>query len=157
MDATTTRSIASLLAKLKVNYPNFAFTASDEFRWSPKEKTIFYDSSSDNALFLLHELSHAILGHDQYTRDIELVELERSAWDYAEKRLCKPYLIPMDSEVVEDSLDTYRDWLHSRSTCPACQSTGIETKKYEYRCIACATTWRVNDARVCALRRKIIA
>lgn len=156
MDATTTHSTASLITKLTANYPDFAFTASDEFRWSPKEKTIFYDQASSSELFLLHELAHAILGHSEYSRDIELIELERSAWKYTKESLCKPYGIPIDDELVEDSLDTYRDWLHSRSTCPTCQSTGIETRKYEYRCIACGTLWKVNDARVCALRRRII-
>jgi hypothetical protein len=156
MDATTTHSIASLITKLAADYPHFAFMPAEEFRWNPKENTVFYDSSSNNASFLLHELAHAVLGHSEYARDIELIELERSAWEFVKKNLSRTYEVTLNDEIIEDSLDTYRDWLHARSTCPTCQSTGIETKKYEYKCIACGTLWKVNDARICALRRRIL-
>jgi DnaJ-class molecular chaperone len=50
-------------------------------------------------------------------------------------------------------MNSYRDWLHARSTCPVCQATGMETKKSIYTCPACRHQWRVNEARICSLRR----
>jgi hypothetical protein len=146
-------SITSLATKLQTDFPRFGFVASHEFRWSPKERTIFYDQDSSDQASLLHELSHAILDHREYARDIELIELERDAWTYARETLAHTYDASIDSEQSEDALDTYRDWLHARSICPGCLATGLQTKKNEYKCILCTTKWRVNDARICALRR----
>ncbi len=146
-------SIASLLSKLQADYPSLQFAASHEFRWSPDELTVFYDKDSDDVASLLHELAHALLQHQAYTRDIELIELEQSAWHYAVTTLASGYEVAIDEDIVQSSLDTYRDWLHARSTCPGCGATGVQTRKSTYACLACPTNWRVNDARICALRR----
>lgn len=153
MDATTTPLITSLVAKLQLDYPAYHFTKSHEFRWSPAEQTIFYDDATNDSSSLLHELAHAVLGHTHYLRDIELLALERAAWEHAATSLAPIYGTAIASDVVEDALDTYRDWLHARSTCPHCGATGIQVKDHHYRCITCFTQWRVNDARSCALRR----
>ncbi len=153
MDAITMPSITSLVAKLTTDFPNVKFEASREFRWSPTQKTIFFDQTSNDIGSLLHELSHALLGHSEYHKDIQLIEMERDAWHYANASLCAQYEIEIDENDVQDALDTYRDWLHARSTCPTCQATGIQTKKSTYKCITCTSQWHVNDARVCALRR----
>jgi hypothetical protein len=145
--------ITSLAAKLQADYPQFRFVPDTEFRWVPLESSIFYDQASDDVASFLHELSHALLGHTTYIRDIELIELERDAWHYAQHILAQKYVIEVTDDQVEDSLDTYRDWLHARSTCPGCSATGIQVKKNEYKCLACNKKWRVNDARICALRR----
>jgi hypothetical protein len=84
-----------------------------------------------------------------------LVKMERDAWHQA-VILGQKYNINITIDNAEDSLDTYRDWLHSRSTCPFCRATGIEVKKHLYTCLACNVKWNVNDARICALRRYII-
>jgi len=146
-------STTSLAAKLQANFPGFYFSPSDEFRWSPSELTIFYDKASSDVASLLHELSHAVLGHKEYAKDIELIELERDAWTYTKHTLSLLYDVQVEADIVEDSLDTYRDWLHARSACPQCQATGLQTKKNEYKCLVCFGRWRVNDARMCALRR----
>lgn len=153
MDATTTPSITSLAAKLQAEYPAYHFVEGREFRWSPQEKTIFYDGSSDDLSSLLHELAHAILGHSDYLRDIELIAMERAAWEYAANSLAPHHNASITPDTIEDALDTYRDWLHARSTCPHCGATGVQIKDHLYRCITCFTQWRVNDARSCALRR----
>jgi hypothetical protein len=131
----------------------FTLVAGEEFRWSPQEKKVFYNQSSHDTSSLLHEMAHAILGHAQYNKDIELIEMERDAWNYAATNLAPAYQLQVTNEDMQDALDTYRDWLHARSTCPNCKASGVQTKKYQYKCIACATNWRVNEARVCALRR----
>jgi hypothetical protein len=141
------------LPKLEKDFPAFKFRSADEFRWSPEEMTIYYDEHSSDTATLLHELSHAVLAHTDYQKDIRLLELERDAWEYAHSTLAPIYGIVIEEEVMQDSLDTYRDWLHARSTCPECGATGIQTKQSSYKCLACTTSWRVNDARFCALRR----
>lgn len=153
MDATTMRLTTLLANKLRGDFPAYQFVASDDFRWSPTKQTIYYDEASDDRASLLHELSHATLNHTAYTKDIELIEMERDAWEHTRQSLSVPYDVPVSDETVQQSLDTYRDWLHARSTCPHCTAVGIQTKKSLYKCIACSTKWRVNDARVCALRR----
>jgi hypothetical protein len=32
----------------------------------------------------------------------------------------------------------------------------LQSKHLEYRCVACGHHWKVNEARVCALRRYLI-
>jgi hypothetical protein len=146
-------STTSLATKLQKDFPALIFTRSDTFRWAPQTKTIFYDQSSDYEASLLHELAHALLEHAEYTKDISLIEMERDAWELAVQTLAKKYDVNIGDDTVQDALDTYRDWLHARSTCPHCQATGVQTKKDHYKCLACETTWRVNEARLCGLRR----
>ena len=153
MDATTTPSITSLAAKLRIDYPGYTFKEGGDFRWSPQKKAIFYDARSNDSVTLLHELAHALLKHTDYRRDVELIAMERAAWEYAAQSLAPLYAVSVTVDQIEDALDTYRDWLHARSTCPSCGATGVQIKDHSYQCVACFTQWRVNDARSCALRR----
>lgn len=153
MDAIIMPSTTSLAARLSGDFPQFQFAPDKEFRWSPVEKTVFFDQFSDDPASLLHELSHALLGHTDYFKDIQLIGMERDAWSHASDKLCPAYGVRVTDEEIQDALDTYRDWLHARSTCPTCTATGIQAKIHTYRCIACGAKWSVNDARVCALRR----
>lgn len=147
-------SITSLISQLHADYPALSFEPSDEYRWIPDQKTILYLPGDNHATEqLLHELAHAVLGHNDYTKDIELIKLERDAWQYAKDTLADTYNVALTDTVIQNSLDTYRDWLHARSTCPACRATGIQTEKYLYKCLVCSSTWRANEARSCALRR----
>lgn len=146
--------ITLLVDRLQEDYPNIHFAEGDDFHWSPSSKTVTYiQDSRGKEAFLLHELSHALLGHEGYKKDISLIEMERDAWQYAKDILSQQYVQVISDDNIEDALDSYRDWLHARSTCPNCQATGVQTKKDEYRCLACRTKWRVNEARICALRR----
>lgn len=151
--------ITSLAKRLKndslahAHLADLAFVKSGRFSWNHQTCSISYDSSSDHAdLYLLHEYAHAVLGHEGYARDISLLELESDAWDTAE-RLAPIYEVRYDSSVADESLDTYRDWLHARSLCPNCESTGVQSSIDTYRCIACGQDWKVNQARNCELRR----
>jgi hypothetical protein len=146
-------SISSLVNKLQGDFGQFAFTPGDDFHWSPVDNTVYYMADSDDSASLLHELAHGLLGHKSYSRDIALLEMERDAWSRAAGQLGAVYEVIIDEETVEMALDTYRDWLHARSTCPNCQAIGVQTNKHQYSCVACHEKWRVNDARICALRR----
>jgi len=145
-------STVSLIQRLKDDFPQVAFAPGAEYMWSPDDQTVYYAENADSPAFLLHELSHGLLGHADYERDIELVAMERAAWDKA-LGLSTEYNVTITDELVENALDSYRDWLHARSTCPRCEATGVQIKKQVYSCPACSNTWRVNEARICALRR----
>jgi hypothetical protein len=145
--------MSSLILKLQATYPDFTFTKAKQFAWSPAESTVFYNETDPNAsLLLLHELSHGLLHHHRYHRDIELLAMETAAWKEATKQ-AQSFSIEMDEDVAQDHLDTYREWLHARSTCPECNANGYQTGISTYECPACTHTWRVNEARLCALRR----
>lgn len=145
-------STASLIQRLKTDYPQFTFAPSADFLWSPTDHTVYFNKTSDSPAFLLHELSHGLLDHTDYQRDVELIAMERAAWDRA-VALAGTYDLSIEDDLIETTLDSYRDWLHARSTCPECQATGLQTKKRIYSCPACGHNWRVNEARICALRR----
>jgi hypothetical protein len=78
--------------------------------------------------------------------------MESDAWQKAEQ-VGRQYDYEISPIAIEDALDTYRDWLHSRSVCPLCTATGLQIRRSRYQCLACTTIWRVNDARTCSLRR----
>ncbi len=153
MDVTTMHS-TPLLKAVKSDYPTIFFVQSTTFSWSAPTKTIYYNPKSpDMAAFLLHELGHAVLDHNSYNQDIDLLRLERDAWRLASTTLCDHYSFEISESTIQETLDTYRDWLHRRSLCPSCHVNGLQTLHGEYFCIACGCRWKTNEARTCALRR----
>ncbi len=146
-----------ILSKIKQDFPEIRFVSDEVFAWSPQSTTITYiaGDSPDDIAHLLHELAHALLNHNDYQRDINLIDMERAAWEYTVRELAPRYGvdIAMMDDVVQTSLDSYREWLHARSICPNCQAVGIECRKHQYRCLQCHGNWRVNEARNCELRR----
>ncbi len=144
----------SLLHKLVKEHPDIAFTPGRHFKWSADKKVLLYNLSLKNApALLLHELSHALLSHDDFQLDIELVRKEAVAWQYARDNLAPRYSITITDDDIEDAMDSYRNWLHKRSLCPDCQTSALQTKTGTYKCLACLCQWRANDARERALRR----
>lgn len=147
-------STHSLLERAGQAFPALTFAAGERFEWQPATSTIVYDP--DDPLFearLLHEIGHAQLKHTSYERDIDLIAMERDAWQTARMELAARFSVDIPGDAIHHDMDTYRDWLHERSTCPHCGSSGIQIKKREYKCVTCRKTWRVNEARSCALRR----
>jgi hypothetical protein len=151
--------ITSLVRSLKSNAASepqlrsLTLKKGELFSWNHAACVITYNPQAENAeAYLLHEFSHALLEHKEYAQDIELLKMERAAWDKA-LILASTLNMEIDEDLIESALDTYRDWLHDRSTCPGCGAAGIETSKQQYGCITCHTTWRVNEARDCSLRR----
>lgn len=147
-------SIDSLLSRLATDFPDIVFREANSFSWAPSTQTITFTRTEPHSVErLLHELGHAQLDHTTYDRDIDLIGMERDAWQLARTDFLETYSVPISTDVVEDHMDTYREWLHARSTCPYCSATGLQTGKNMYKCLACLKTWQVNEARVCALRR----
>ena len=152
MDVTIMLSIQSILSQLKSDYPNIHFKKADIFAWSPKDQTISYNVVSNEWEKLFHELGHALIGHYDYSHYISLLACERDAWVKA-KIIASTYNYSISEDIIESQLDTYRAWLHARSTCPSCQSTGMQISSKKYSCLTCMQTWRVNEAKICSLRR----
>lgn len=149
-----------LLNKLQQDYPDIRFTESTVFCWSPNNSSVSYVpklvNSDAGCWTLLHELAHGILGHTNYRNDFELVKMESEAWQKA-KQLSVDYGILIDDDYVQDCLDTYRDWLHLRSTCPECTNNSLQSDENTYKCINCGQSWRVSNARFCRPYRQKIA
>lgn len=151
----TNNSIKSLVTQLQTDFPQFQFQAGDQFKFQPDQQTIFYQPTAPQAeLLLLHELAHALLQHADYHFDVELVKMETDAWEYAKTQLLPRYQVPIDAELIDATLETYRDWLYHRSCCPRCGSVGSQTADLSYKCLECSTRWQPNDAKFTALRRK---
>lgn len=144
--------ITSLIKVIPRDYPDINLQAADSFSWIPTQSILRYDPCG-SAEYLLHELAHAVLGHTSYHRDIDLLRIERDAWEYAELSLSSQYNTPISHDTIQGAMDSYREWLHARSICPACQATGLQVADLLYSCPACLQQWTVNEARTCRLRR----
>lgn len=155
MDVTLMRITPALLSKVTADYPQFRFVVGSVEHWDAKTTITYTEQSAPS--HLLHELAHALLQHTTYPLDIDLLRIERSAWDYARHTLAPRYNLTIDQGDAEDALDTYRDWLHNRSLCPDCGSSGVQNSDRSYTCVACRSQWRANEAKTCALRRRRLA
>lgn len=144
----------SFVDKLRLAYPQFIFQNASVSRWSPQEKTVFYQGSrsAHDKIDILHELGHAVRQHHSYDQDIELLRYEREAWETAQK-LASRFAVVIPDDYIEHHLDTYRDWMHARSRCPSCHQAGLQGVNQQYQCILCQTVWSANDARQCGLKR----
>ena len=146
-----------LLHSLRKDFPSLKFKSGQEFCWSYQKQTISYIAQNSNkqsaSWALLHELSHALLGHQKYESDLELVTLESEAWAKA-KKLATRYGISIDTDHIEDCMDSYRDWLHQRSSCPQCGTHSLQHESESYFCYNCNQTWRVTSSRFCRPYRK---
>lgn len=144
-------------SQLFTDFGQFRFRQGTHFAWLPASRTIVYApiDTDEGLLQLLHEIAHAQLGHDTYRYDVQLLSMERQAWEYAVCQLAPSYqlTLSMDQAIVQESLNSYREWLHQRSCCPRCSAVGLEYHQHHYRCLHCLTVWRVNEAKTCTLRR----
>ena len=147
-----------VLSKLQKAFPGLDFVPGNRFSWSPAKQQVIYkpepDTNATVAIWsLLHEVGHGLLGHNDFSTDFELVKLESAAWAKAELLAVK-FGQKIDPEHIEDCLDTYRDWLYQRSTCPNCTSTSLQTETNTYNCFNCGTVWRVSSSRLCRAYRR---
>ncbi len=145
-------NINDLAVALQEFCPDVLFVKSDKCLWSPKDRIIYFDTL-DKPIYLIHEVGHALLGHNSYDSDLELLMLESAAWAKA-KEIAQELGVALTDDEAEDSLDTYRAWLHKRSLCPTCDQIGIQTNLTRYACINCPSTWIVSKSRFCRAYRK---
>jgi hypothetical protein len=145
-----------LIKKIKRDHPGLVFNNSGRSHcWSPDKGQIVYPGEEhDHSIEgLLHELGHARLAHQGYISDLELLQKEVEAWQEA-VCLAGLYGVDIDEEHMQDCLDTYRDWVHKRSICPSCQSTGLQQNESTYVCLNCGHDWHVTSSRFCRPYRR---
>jgi hypothetical protein len=147
------------LSKLKKAFPGLNFVAGNRFSWSPAKQQVIYKQgagTSDTVAVwsLLHEVGHALLDHNNFNYDFELLRLEADAWTKAGE-LAVQLEQQIDPDHIQDCLDTYRDWLYQRSTCPICTNTSLQTDSHTYNCFNCGTVWHVSSSRLCRAYRRI--
>ncbi|HSX44508.1 MAG TPA: hypothetical protein VLF39_00135 [Candidatus Saccharimonadales bacterium] len=144
--------MSEIIKKLAKLVPGVDFIVGDNFLWSPANRTITYNKQSSGDKLatwsLLHETGHATLGHQNYESDIDLLLMEVAAWEKA-KELAQNLNLKIDEDHIQDCLDTYRDWLHQRSTCPRCGLVSLQTSSFSYQCPNCSCTWKVTSSRFC--------
>lgn len=140
------------------DFPNANFKVGPRDYWSPKNQTITYNPSQPWKKFyygVLHELAHALLDHSTYKSDFELLKLESDSWDLALK-MGKKYSLPISPDHIQNCLDTYRDWLDRRSTCPNCGTHATQKDSRRYHCFNCRTVWQVSNRRFARPYRRMI-
>lgn len=160
MDAMTLSSSKAkgFVNRLTLDFPDYHFKPGREEHWSPRTKTVIYKSDQPlQELYygLLHELAHALLGHANYQGDFELLRLETKAWELASE-IGKKYEVIIDDEHIQNCLDSYRDWLHRRSTCPTCGTHVLQRDISTYQCYNCQAIWQVSSGRFVRPYRKVI-
>jgi hypothetical protein len=142
----------ALLNRIASDHPDLQFIESAHFSWHAGKKHVFFKSAGgqtkQNMWALLHELGHALLSHTDYRHDIELLQMEVAAWERARK-LATHYGLSIQEDYIQDCLDTYRDWLHLRATCPTCYARSLQASSSLYKCFNCQTEWSVTRSRLC--------
>lgn len=160
MVVTNTRSsiMKNLIHSCQQKLSSVKFVDSGSFYWSPQTKTIHYSHEALETVAgqwaLLHEAGHAKLNHLTYMNDVGLLGLEVAAWQAAEK-LAKDFSLNIDADHIQECLNTYRDWLYARSTCPTCELNSLQVAETEYVCLNCSTQWFVSQSRFCRPYRRL--
>lgn len=147
------------IKQVSADYPSIEFREGDNFVWSPNFNAITYDkdqlTNESGFWALIHELAHFELGHKSYKSDFQLLQMEAAAWSRA-KTIAARYNLEIEEDHIQDCLDTYRDWLHSRAKCPKCSVVTTQKKDLSYNCFNCNTTWKVPKSPLCRVSKKII-
>ena len=125
-----------LLHKIKLSYPDLVFKKGRKFAFKPPRSIFIGPEEPQDDLLLLHEVGHAILGHSDFTIDVDRLKMESAAWKKA-RELASDFGVEIDEEMIQNQLDTYRDWLHQKSRCPGCGLTRYQTLDRVYHCPMC--------------------
>ena len=122
--------------RLQADFDEFRFICSKKFAFRPPRTIVIGPLEAHWELLTLHELSHAILKHRNFTVDAERLKMENAAWEQV-RQLAPKYGVKIDENLIQDELDTYRDWLHKKSRCPVCGLTRFQTPDEQYHCPRC--------------------
>lgn len=137
-------------------FPNIDFMSAQRFVWSPKKQVVYYDNrrlkTQAGQIALLHEIGHALLKHQTYEYDIDLINMEVEAWDEA-RRLAKQFKVSLNEEHINQCLETYRIWIYKRSRCPECSNISLQQTPTSYACFNCGSSWQVAQSKTVQPRR----
>ena len=126
----------AFLERVKSDFPEFRFKNGAKFAFRPPKTIVLGPPEPFSELLTLHEVSHAVLGHKTFRMDIERLKMESAAWEKA-RELADRYGIEVNEDLIQDELDTYRDWLHNKSKCKRCGLTRYQTPDGKYHCPRC--------------------
>ena len=124
------------IERVKLDFPELKFRNGKKYAFRPPKTIILGPPEPFSELFTLHEVSHAILGHKDFKMDVARLRMESEAWARA-RELAAKYRVEVDENLIQEQLDTYRDWLHKKSRCPICGLTRFQTPDSVYRCPKC--------------------
>ena len=146
-------NLNDVLAQLKKQNPTIKYVKGNDFKWSFSSKTITYLNNNiiTNIWSLIHETAHAQLDHQNYKTDQQLLTLEMQAWQRAKIIAKSLNGLIIDQDHIENCLDTYRDWLHKRATCPNCNVTTLQKGVGAYKCFNCHCSWNVPASPQCKI------
>ena len=128
--------------RLSKDFSVFRFRQGRKFAFRPPRTVVFEPLTGVDAEYkiysmrLLHEVGHALSGHRTYRQDLERVKMECEAWRRA-RSLCERYGVEYDEGVVEQELESYREWLHQKSKCSQCGLTRYQAGNGAYHCPFC--------------------
>lgn len=141
------------------SFDELTFLPSGYFAYDAASEVINYnpDDLQEHLgrLSLVHEISHALLNHFNYSYDIELLLMEIDAWAKT-RELCNKLGLAVDEDYISDCIESYDSWLTARSTCPKCNNFCMQKAPNRFRCFLCGCEWKVNDRKDCRVIRKII-
>ena len=145
-----------MIDKLAAIVPGIKFTPGEHFAWSPLDNKITYPpetTDKEDNYALLHETGHALLGHQNYQTDYQLLKMEIEAWEKAKEIALKLSMV-IEEEHIQECLDSYRDWLYKRCICPSCGTKTIQNDtSNSYSCFNCHACWKVSPSRFCRAYR----
>jgi hypothetical protein len=140
-------------------YPEQKFLPAGYFAYDASEDIVNYDpagiKTNSGKLALLHEVSHALLGHFHYRFDFELFAMEMDAWNMT-RELAHKHNLNINEEYINACMDSYDEWLTKRGTCPKCNEFNVQSKPNEFKCYRCLTRWRVSEDIQSSIRRMVI-
>lgn len=129
-------SDVDFLGLLISNYSEIRIKMGAKFAFRPPRTVVIGPVEPSWRLLMLHEVGHALCKHKDFRMDVERLKMEVQAWEKA-KELAQRYEVEIDEDLIQDELDTYRDWLHQKSRCPKCGLTRFQTPDSQYHCPLC--------------------
>ena len=123
-----------LVARLARDFPEINFVLGERIKFRPP-RTVVVEAGGEPGL-LLHEVGHALSGRFGFRTEIERLRIEVEAWERA-RVLGERYGVDLDEDLVQDELDSYREWLHQKSRCPDCGLTRFQTPDGVWHCPKC--------------------
>ena len=144
--------MTNFLQQLQQDFKDIKFVRGKMNLWSPQTREIYYRVPISK-YSILHELGHALKNHANYKLDIQLIKLEADAWKKAQE-IAKKYNLKIPARYINDCMNTYKDWILSRSKCPDCDLVGLQSiKTLQYSCCNCFLSWSVPFEVKCLVRR----
>lgn len=139
--ATLPEVEAAAVRRLMAHYPEVRWAEASRFSFRPPRMVRLGRAQPHYAMLAAHEVGHCLMGHRDFRTEVGRLRMESEAWErahavWSELRLEERGAI-WDEEFVEDQLDTYREWLHSKSLCPRCGQVRFQTVDGAFHCLFC--------------------